>query len=183
MTVDDADNADTGRIQLEIDRVWKSMEQHATQSAAYDRELFRRLDDPFHDDVELGKKVCRRVRGSGEIPIERLRYLGASLRPDAEDGHLANPGPQLVAQGSPRNASVGFGIGFRFAAVEIGGEGRSERRGGRRIKTVPETADQRDALFGGEGFQGLRPFNHRSRMPRMSIGRNACPRGHNEDVG
>ena len=156
------------------------MQQHATESAAYDGKVFRCLHDLLHGDVELCKKVRRRVLGSGEIPFERFRYLGASLRPDAEDGHSANPGSQLVAEGGPRNARIGIGISVRFAAVEIRGEGRRERRGGRRIKTVPETANQRDALFGGEGFEGLRPFNHRSRMPEMSVRRNACPRGHNK---
>ena len=160
MTVDDAYNTDAGRMQLEIDRIRKSMQQCSSQSAADDGEVLRRLRDLDHRDVELCKKVRRRVRRSGETPFERFRDLGAGRRPDAQGGHLADPRPQLVAKGGPRNTSVRIGIGLRFTAVEIGSEGGRERRSGRGIKTVPETSNQRDPLFGGERFQGLRPFNH-----------------------
>ena len=144
---------------LVVDRVRKAAEQHAPHPATHDGKALRRVGNLLEGAVQLGKKVGRRAAGSGEVPLERLRNLGAGHGPDAERG-LANPRAELVAEGGPRNASVGVRIRFRLAAVELGGEGGRDWRGGGRVETFPESADERDAFLGGEGFESLRAFDH-----------------------
>jgi len=112
------------------------MEQHATEPPTDHGELLGCVGDLLHRGLELGP----------------------GARPDANGHHLPNPGAELVAEGGPRNSRIGIGVGLRLrlrlAAVKLSGKHGRDRRGSRRIKTVPESAHERDALLGGEGFEG-----------------------------
>jgi hypothetical protein len=133
VTVDDADDADHGRIHLVVDRVRESTQQHTPQAPAYHREALGCLGNMTERRVDLGQEVGRCVLGSGEIPLEGLRDLSAGSSPDAEPGHLANPRAELVAESGPWNAGVRIGVGLRLTTVEFGGESRRDRSGGDRI--------------------------------------------------
>jgi len=130
------------------------MEQHATEPTTNHGELLGCFGDLLHRDIELRKKCGRRLARSREIPIKRLRDLGPGLRLDANGHHLPNPGAELVAESSPRNPRLGIGVGCRLAQIELSRKVRGHRRGSRRIKTIPETAHERDALLGGKGLEG-----------------------------
>ena len=122
MTVDHADDADDGRIHLVVDRVREPTEQDAAQLAAHHRKALRCFRNVAQRDVDLGQEVGRRILGSREIPLECFRDLSSGASPDAEHGHSANPGAELVSEGSPRNTCVGISIRFRLAAIELRGE-------------------------------------------------------------
>ncbi len=129
------------------------MEQHATESTTNHGELLGGIGDLLHGGVELRQKRGRRLARARQIPVKRVRNLGLGLHLDANRRHLADPGAELVAERSPRNPRLGIGVGCRLAAIELSRKIGGDRRGGRRIKTIPEPAHERDALLGGEGFE------------------------------
>ncbi len=85
--MDDADDADPGRIHLEVDLARDATQQHAPQPTANHRRTLGCVDTLTQRGVDLGHEVGRSVTRSGETPLERLRNLGAGLGPDAEEGH------------------------------------------------------------------------------------------------
>ena len=145
----------------------------------YHRELLRCLGDLRHGRVDLSKKRRRRVVRAGEIPFKGLRDFGTCQCPNADHGHLSNPCAELVAESSPRNACVRIGIGLRFAGIQFDGKRWGQRRGSDRVETIPQSAHECDALFGGEGLKGLRSFSHIVKLATMPIHGSACLRGHN----
>ncbi len=76
------------------------------------------------------------------------------LRLDANGHHLPKPGAELVAESRPRNPRVGIGVGCRLAVIELSRKVSGHRRRRRRVKTIPETAHERDAFLGSKGFEG-----------------------------
>ena len=123
------DDADAGCIGFEVDRVRKTMEQHATDSTTNHREPLRGIGDLLHGGVELRQKRGRRLARARQIPVKRVRDLGPGLRLDANRRHLADPGAELVAERSPRNPRLGIGVSGRLATIEL-----SRKIGGDRQK-------------------------------------------------
>jgi hypothetical protein len=117
MPVNDTDHTDRARIDLVIDRVWKSVQQQPAQASSHDGEALGRFLDAGERNVHRVEKITGRVRRARAIPLERLINLGPRADPNDERGHLAQPGAELVAKRGPRNAGVGIRIGLRFAAI------------------------------------------------------------------
>jgi hypothetical protein len=154
--MDVADNADAVRIALVVDRVRKPPDEDATKETMYDGKLLRCFADLVDGHIEFGEKVSRRHFGSIVIPLERLRNLGARLRPDADVRHLSHPRAQFLAESRPRDAGVRIGIGLGLAGIELlRSQGRGERCSGCRIQAIPEPPHEHDPLIDSEQFEGL----------------------------
>jgi len=179
MTVDDADDADRARLDLVVHRVRHAREQEPTP---HDRQTRSDLGEMGEGPIHRVERIGSGTGGPDAIPLECPTYVGSRAEANDEHRHSAQPGAGLVADRRPRDAGVGVRIALRLTPIQFGGQCGGERDGGSRVQTVPETADERDALLGRQGFEGLGLVAQSRRLVSLFDRRNAGVGRHNASL-
>jgi hypothetical protein len=118
-----------------------------------------------------GKSVGDQCRPCA-IPVECFVDLGARACANLQRSHLFRAGSQVGPNVRPRRAGVWVGVGFRFAAVELGRERGVNRRGRGRIQAIPPLVNELEPFFGSQLVEVDRARGHRSRLVKLFSVRN-----------
>ncbi len=92
------DNADRARKHLEVHRIGKTLKQHASQAATYDRILFRCRVDAFERALKGVEKIRSGLGRAHTIPLKGLVDFRLRATPNDERAHLPKSGAELVAK-------------------------------------------------------------------------------------
>lgn len=150
--VDNPNDTDGTREYLEILRIRKPNDEYAAQAAAHDRIVLRCGGDVRERAIDRREEVGGRVWRPNTIPLKGVVHLRLGANPDDKRGHLPETRAELVAKRGPRDTGIGVRIGLSLTSIELGGERGRQRRSGSGVETVPESANERDALLRCEGF-------------------------------
>lgn len=160
MSVNDANNANHVRIQLEIDCVRIATQQRTPQQAANHEVLLWRGRDPHEGVVDgVEKSQCGRRRAL-TIPLEGRLDLPPCHRANAQRQHLSKLSEQRRLDFGPRVAGFRRRIGLALATVELGREFSGDWCGDGRIQAIPELPNELDSLLRGERIDGKRTSGH-----------------------